>query len=38
MDIFVSSLATVIAHIHYFPDQWRGEGHTYSVRAELDML
>ena len=28
----------VIAHIHYFPVQWRGQAHTYSVMAELDML
>ena len=26
------------AHIHYFPVQWMGEAHTYSVMAELDML
>merc|ERR1719392_304843 len=32
------TLTQVIAHIHYFPVQWRGQAHTYSVMAELDML
>ena len=34
----VNESMQVIAHIHYFPVQWRGQAHTYSVMAELDML
>ena len=28
----------MIAHIHYFPVQWRGQAHTYTVMSQLDML
>jgi len=32
------TLTQVIAHIHYFPLQWRGQAHTYQVMTELDQL
>jgi hypothetical protein len=32
------SLAQVISHIHYFPVEWQGQAHTYSVMTELGML
>jgi len=32
------TLTQVIAHIHYFPQQWRGQAHTYQVMTELDQL
>merc|ERR1719186_2520314 len=32
------TLTQVIAHIHYFPVQWRGQAHTYTAMSELDML
>ena len=28
----------VIAHIHYFPVQWKGKAHSYKVMSELDVL
>ena len=31
-------LLQVIAHIHYFPIQWKGQAHAYKVMSELDVL
>merc|ERR1719471_1749736 len=32
------TLTQVIAHIHYFPIQWKGQAHAYKVMSELDVL
>jgi len=32
------TLTQVIAHIHYFPIQWKGKAHSYKVMSELDVL
>ena len=32
------TLTQVIAHIHYFPTQWKGAAHSYKVMSELDLL
>ena len=32
------TLTAVMAHIHYFPDSWKGEAHTSRVMAELGEL
>ena len=32
------TLTQVIAHIHYFPVQWKGGAHSYKVMSELDLL
>merc|ERR1719210_2460459 len=32
------TLTQVIAHIHYFPVQWKGKAHSYKVMSELDVL
>lgn len=32
------TLTTVIAHIHYFPDSWKGQAHTSKVMTELGEL
>jgi autophagy-related protein 9 len=32
------TLTAVIAHIHYFPDSWKGQAHTNKVMAELGEL
>ena len=32
------TLAAVMAHIHYFPDSWKGEAHTAKVMSELGEL
>merc|ERR1712241_574931 len=32
------TLTAVMAHIHYFPDSWRGEAHTARVMSELGEL
>lgn len=32
------TLTQVIAHIHYFPLQWKGKAHSYKVMSELDVL
>jgi len=32
------TLTAVIAHIHYFPDTWKGQAHTNKVMAELGEL
>jgi len=32
------TLAAVMAHIHYFPDCWKGEAHTSKVMSELGEL
>merc|ERR1719481_1223657 len=31
-------MTQVVAHIHYFPVQWRGQSHTHKVMSELDLL
>jgi autophagy-related protein 9 len=32
------TLTAVIAHIHYFPNSWKGQAHTNKVMAELGEL
>ena len=32
------TLTAVMAHIHYFPDSWKGEAHTSRVMTELGEL
>ena len=32
------TLTAVMAHIHYFPDSWKGEAHTNRVMTELGEL
>lgn len=32
------TLTAVMAHIHYFPDSWKGEAHTAGVMSELGEL
>jgi len=32
------TMTQVVAHIHYFPVQWRGQSHTHKVMSELDLL
>ena len=32
------TLTQVISHIHYFPESWKGEAHTYKVMVELGLL
>jgi autophagy-related protein 9 len=32
------TLTAVMAHIHYFPDSWKGEAHTSRVMSELGEL
>jgi hypothetical protein len=29
------TLTAVIAHIHYFPDAWKGQAHTTKVRVSI---
>ncbi|XP_044727484.1 autophagy-related protein 9A [Chrysoperla carnea] len=31
-------LKSVLAHVHYFPDHWRGQAHTQRVRYEFSQL
>ncbi len=33
-----SRLTVVMAHIHYFPDTWRGRAHTHGVMGEVGEL
>ncbi|KAK3580575.1 hypothetical protein CHS0354_002669 [Potamilus streckersoni] len=31
-------MRNILAHIHYIPDNWKGNAHTYHVRDEFSML
>ncbi|XP_023344796.1 autophagy-related protein 9A [Eurytemora carolleeae] len=32
------TLTQVISHIHYFPEDWKGNAHTYKVMTEMGLL
>jgi len=32
------TLTQVISHIHYFPEDWKGNAHTYKVMTEVGLL
>lgn len=31
-------MTAVLAHVHYLPDNWKGQAHTHSVRQEFAQL
>ena len=32
------TLTQVISHIHYFPEDWKGNAHTYKVETNLEVF